>query len=69
MSDRATIRRVTGGYILTVSWPLAGSPISGGEMVCTTFAEAVTLLYRDLHPECRVGTKVRVIVEEPTPCP
>lgn len=47
----ATIRKVTGGYIVTVRWPFAGSPLSGGEMVCTSFDEAVTALYQHLHEE------------------
>lgn len=50
MSDIATIRRATGGYILTVRWPLAGEPVGGGEMVCATFDEVVTALYQHLHP-------------------
>ena len=61
-NDVATIRRVTGGYIVTVRWPLAGSPLSGGEMVCTTFEAAIAALYQHLHPdnlckECKVEIK------------
>ena len=44
--DAATIRKVTGGYIVTVRWPLAGTPLGGGEMVCTSFDEAVTVLHK-----------------------
>lgn len=51
MSDTATIRRVSGGYILTVRWPYAGIPLSGGEKVCTSFDEAVTALHRHLHSD------------------
>lgn len=47
----ATIRKAAGGYIVTVRWPYAGSPLSGGEMVCASFDEAVTALYLHLHEE------------------
>lgn len=50
-NDVATIRRVNGGYILNVRWPLAGTPYCGGEMVCTTFEAAIQTLYKHLHPE------------------
>jgi len=50
MMDTATIRKATGGYIVTVRYPLAGTPLGGGEMVCTTFDEAVGALYEHLHP-------------------
>lgn len=63
----ATIRRVTGGYIVTGRWPLAGSPLSGGEMVCTSFDEAVTALYQHLHEEGLPMGQVLITqrVEEP----
>lgn len=58
MSDTATIRKVTGGYIVTVRWPYAGSPLSGGEMVCTSFDEAITALHRHLHTDEKVCLRV-----------
>jgi len=53
--DTATIRRATGGYIVTVRWPLAGTPLSGGEKICKTFEEAAHALYEHLHPESPGG--------------
>ena len=55
--DTATIRKAEGGYIVTVRYPIAGSPLAGGEAVCTTFDAAVTLLYRLLHFEWEVGKR------------
>ena len=63
----ASIKKVTGGYIAHVRWPYAGSPLGGGEAVCKTFDEAVTLLYKHLHPEDNklpVGASCHVMFEE-----
>jgi hypothetical protein len=57
-SEVASIKKVTGGYILNVRWPLAGTPIGGGEIVCITFDEAVSILYKHLHPDAPMDTKV-----------
>lgn len=56
MNDKATIRKVPGGYILEVRWPFAGTPLAGGELVCSTFDEAVTALYKHLHDDLPIGS-------------
>ena len=44
--SRASIRRATGGYIVTVYGLLGGD-----ELVFMTFDEAITQLYRSIHEE------------------
>lgn len=49
MTERATIRRVEGGFIVEVRWPYGGEPIGNGEVVCTTFADAVQVLAKHVR--------------------